>query len=277
MTKPDRVVFVAAGPGRSGADSTLKALTAHPSVTTAPVWNVPMVAAVNRLLAHAPSDGEAWLPRRAAQALTDVVGRLRAGSAADREAADALLAWTQARSVLIPVYGRLWMPVPLPRARWQLLIRRAMLMTASDGSHLAVKIGPHFSPLVTRVIGPQDCLLYAIRHPAETVIQLTASQVDGMRPAEAVHFVDVTLRHARRVLASLNAAALVVRLEELVCSPVHVLRKVEQTARLPLIEWPPQVLKELPADIRFAPDVDHPVVPGHGDGLATLASHWGYA
>ncbi|MGW1616233.1 hypothetical protein ACWCQZ_43655 [Streptomyces sp. NPDC002285] len=267
---------MAAGPGRSGADSTLKTLAAHPSVTTAPVWNVPTVAAVNRLLAHAPNDEQMWLPRRAAQALTEVVSRLRAGSANDGKAADALLTWTQARPIMIPVYGRLWMPTPLPRARWQSLIRNTMLLTASGGSHLAVKIGPHCSPLITSMIGPQDCLLYTVRHPVETVLQLTASQVDGMRPEEAVHFVDTTLRHARRVLASLNAPALIVRLEELVSSPAHVLAQVEQTARLPLIEWPSQVLKELPADIRCTPDLEHPVVQSHGGGFPALAADWGY-
>ncbi|MCG7210152.1 hypothetical protein [Streptomyces arenae] len=276
-TEPDTIVFVAAGPGRSGADSALKTLTAHPSVTTAPLWNVPMIAALNRLLAHAPDDGQNWLPRRAAQALTEVVSRLDAGSDTGKEAARALLASAQARSVTIPVYGRLWMPAPLPRTRWQLLVRKAMLLTAADGTHLAVKIGPHCSPLVTGILSPQDCLLYAVRHPAETVIQLTASQVDGMRPAEAVHFVSTALAHARRVLSSLNASAFVIRLEALVSAPTAVLSQAEQSTRLKPIQWPAHALQHLPTDIRCVPDLTHQAVQGHGETLTALASQWGYA
>ncbi|MFD3314218.1 hypothetical protein [Streptomyces sp. NPDC058694] len=236
-----------------------------------------MMAALNRLLAHAPNDGQNWLPRRAAQALTEVVNRLDAGSDTDKEAAQTLLTWTQARSVVIPVYGRLWMPAPLPCTQWQLLVRKTMLLTASGGTHLTVKIGPHCSPLITGIIGPQDCLLYTVRHPVETVIQLTASQVDGMRPVEAVHFVGTALRHARRVLASLTSAAFVVRLEDLVSTPAAVLAQAEQSARLEFIEWPAHVLKQLPTDIRCAPNLSHPAVKGHGETLATLASQWGYA
>ncbi|MFD5575051.1 hypothetical protein [Streptomyces cadmiisoli] len=277
MTEPAQVIFVAAGPGRSGADSTLTALSAHPFVTTAPVWNVAMTAAVNRLLAHAPNDDHNWLPRRAAQALTDVIARLDAGSAADRAAASDLLSRTRARSVTIPVYGRLWVPDPLPRRHWQRLIRETMLLTASGGSHLAVKIGPHVSRLVAGVLGPEDCLLFAVRHPVETAVQLAASRVDGMRPDEAVQYVDVALRHARHVLTGLDTRVDPVRLEELAHSPESTLARVEEIARLPRVAWPPHVLEALPHDVGRAPDLDHPLARAHGADLTALASQWGYA
>ncbi|MFI2346445.1 hypothetical protein ACH492_05170 [Streptomyces sp. NPDC019443] len=236
-----------------------------------------MIADLTQLLAHSPCDGQTWLPRRAAQALTDFTNRLAATSDAGRHAAASLKEATGAQSVTIPVYGHLLMPRPLPRPRWQSLVRQSLLMLAGDASHLIVKVGPHIARLITDILQPEDCLLYAMRHPVETVIGLATSQVDGMRPAEAVHFVETSLIHARTVLAAVSASTHVVQLEQLVSTPDTVLEEVARTAQLPGADWQGHARDTLPQDIECIPRWEHPHCRGYQDRLAALASAWNYA
>lgn len=276
-TGRQRMIFVAAGPGRSGADTTLRAIGTHPAVTVPSNCGPSVIASLLQLLAHAPCEDQTWLPRRAAQAMTDFVDRLAATSEAGREAAAVLVRATAAQSITIPVYGRLLMPSPLPRSRWRPLARQVLLHTAIDRSHAAVKIGPHTARLITDVLEPGDCLLYAVRHPVETVIGLAKSKVDGMRPEEAVHYVDMSLRHARTVLIGTAAATVVIQLEQLVSEPDAVLSEVARTAELPHDDWLAQARATLPTDVDCIPRWEHPHARGHLDQLTALAADWGYA
>ena len=185
-------------------------------------------------MVHAPSDCEAWLPRRAAQALTNVVNRLDAASDCGRSASAELTNAVQAIFIDIPVYGRLLLPAEFPLAHWGFLLRRALCSAAAltGGTQLALKTGAYAAPIVCSLLEPADSLIYTVRHPAETVIGLTESVVDGMRPAEAVDYVDLHLRQAKRVLAAAKCPTLVIRLENLVSCTDAVLTELAITTKL---------------------------------------------
>ena len=119
--------------------------------------------------------------------------------------------------------------------------------------------------------------MFAIRHPVETVLTLTDSAVDGMRPAEAVDLVTLQLSHARRLLASCGRRVLVVRLEELVTEPEIVLQGLAEAMGLPFeAGWATTAATMLPSDIRLAPAWNHDHVRMHRRELSDLANAWGY-
>ena len=230
-------------------------------------------------MVHAPSDVEAWLPRRAAQALTNVVNRLEAASDWGRSASAELTNAVQATFIDIPVYGRLLLPAEFPLAHWGFLLRRALCSAAglTGETQLALKTGAYAAPVVCSLLEPADSLIYTVRHPAETVIGLTESVVDGMRPTEAVDYVDLHLRQAKRVLAAAECPTLVIRLEDLVSCTDAVLTELAITTKLSdEARWRRAAQAVPPVDINCSPRWDHPAVQQHRLALAALANSWGY-
>jgi hypothetical protein len=279
MRASERITLVASGPGRSGADTLLRILSSHPFVTAPEHLGPSMITAMAQLLVHASSDGEAWLPRRAAQALTDVVYRLDAVGDHGRDASAELIKGAQASTIDIPVYGPLLLPLEISLLDWGRLLHRALYSAAAitDGSQLALKTGTYVGPIVATLLGLDDSLICSVRHPAETVIILTESVVDGMRAEEAVDYISLHLGHAKRLLAAAECPTGVVRLEDLVSSTDAVLSELIEIMRLPDDNcWRQAVRTVLPGDIKCSPRWDHPAVRPYRAALAALANSWGY-
>ncbi len=270
--------MVAAGPGRSGADTLTRILGLHPT-TVAADWSPALVAACIRMLLYCPSDGIAWLPRRAAQALTDVVQRFRLAGPAGQTAAGALIQGSSATTVHIAVYGTLLVPEQLPSSHWHELFRAALLACAeppADG-HSVFKVGPHLSRAVLPILSSTDVLLYAVRHPVETLITLTESAVDGMRPAEALHYMEICWLQFEHSYDASASPSTVIRLEQLIRQADETLDELISIAELTDDHcWRKTVRQSLPQDIRSAPQWKHPVVAPFKDRLSVLADAWGY-
>ncbi|MGM1061356.1 hypothetical protein [Saccharothrix sp. Mg75] len=180
----------------------------------------------------------------------------------------------------IPVYGQLMLPAEIPLQQWSSLVRQTLFKAAGldDATHLALKTGPHCAPLALSLLRPADALIYTIRHPAETVIGLTESVVDGMRPAEAVQYVELHLRQAAHLLATSAFPTLLVRLEDLVTQTEVSLAQLVNTTKLSNErDWQQAALAALPNDIYCSPRWDHPTVRPYRTELAALGDAWGYA
>ena len=279
MSAADRLTLVAAGPGRSGADTVLRILSRHPSVAVPEGLGPPLIAAIVQLLIHAPYDNKVWLPRRAAQALTDVAHRLEAVGDHGRSAAAELTRLTNAISVDVPVYGRLLLPGQFPLEHWVRFVRQALFSIAlSDRTLLALKTGVCSAPIVFSLLQPAGSLIYTVRHPVESVIGLTESAVDGMRQGEAVDYISIHLRQAKRLLSTAVSPTLLIRLEDLVSQTDSVLTELAVAiGMLDEPDWRQAARAVLPADIHCLPRWDHPAVQSHRQELAMLASSWGYS
>ena len=279
MRAAERLTLVAAGPGRSGADTLLRVIGRHPYATVPAGAGPSLIAGITQLMVHASCDSEAWLPRRAAQALTDVVHRLDAIDAREGTASAELIEAAQAVLIDIPVYGPLLLPAEFPLAHWGAILRQALCSSAvsANGTHVALKIGACAAPVLRALLGPADSLVYTVRHPAETVIGLTESVIDGMRPVEAVKYVNFSLSQARRMLAATGCPTLVVRLEDLVSRTDIALSELLTTMGLSNEAcWQRAARTALPADVNCSPRWDHPAVRPYRAVLATLAASWGY-
>lgn len=272
-----RLTLVAAGPGVAGNNAVLRILGRHPDATLAEGWGPSLVTAIAGTLAHAPGDCEAWLPVRAAHALTGLVRELVAVGEPGRRAAAELTGAVAATAVDIPIHARLFLPAELPLTQWAPLLRRALCSCGGPvaGTHLVVPAGAQLAPVVCRLLEPGDSLIATVRHPAEAVIRLTSPVARRMRPAEAVGFVEWQLDQVARVLAAAACPTLVVALEDLVLSTDAVLTRLAAVTGLPgPARWRRDARQALPEGVQRRPRWEHPAVRPHRAALAALAAAW---
>jgi len=279
MKDKKNVIFVAPGPGKSGADTTLRVLGCHPDIATPIALGPALVGAVLRLLVHAPYDQDAWLPRRAAQAFADVCRRLRLLGPFGERAAKTLEDSANVIFIDIPVYGHLAMPAPMPASTWRVLIRQIFLdaIDTTERQYVALKLGPYCTGLVATLLDSGDVFLHVVRHPVESVITLTEPVIDGMRPLEAIDYVSLSLRHTQHVINMAASKNQTVKLEDLISSPDKVLAKLKHILRLSEHqEWQAMSARCLPQGIQCEPRWDHPHICGYRQELAALAQELRY-
>lgn len=278
-----RLALVTAAPGRSGADALTAALLHHPKVAPPAGWTPALLGASFSLAIHAASDAPSYLPRRAAQALTDVVARLEELGEPGVQAASRLVRACGATTVTIPVYGELLLPAERSRHWWLTAVRSALVDSVPPEAQLAViKSGPVNPPAMAALLCDSDSHLFVVRHPASLAMGLLASVVDGMRPAEAVDLVDAALRQAKELHAKLDRQTLTVRLEALCSEPEVALGTLADFLRLDAASpggaaWLTAAKAGLPADVGPPPVCDQTALAPHAHQLDELAKDWGYA
>lgn len=271
-----RVVVISSAPGRAGADAMIRALGAHPSASLSPCGPA-VLTSLHELAIHGDSSSDRYLPRRAAQALTDTLDRLKLCGTHGDQVAEGLLRSTGARSINIPAYGELWLPTPRERDSWLQLARDVLLQLEQDPSKVTlVKAGFSMSRGLDRILKADDLHVRMVRHPVTLVETLTGSEVDSMRLDEAIALVEE---------AALSTGAgshhcgpiMEVRLEDLCADPSSILALIAK--RLGLAEspeWISHAARTLPSDIRIPDLRRNPRVGGYWPPQSVLAA-WGYA
>lgn len=271
-----RVVLISSAPGRAGADALIRALGAHPSVSVSPC-GPPVLTSLHELAIYGDDSADRYLPRRAAQALTDTLDRLQQCGPHGHDVAEGLLRSTAARSVDIPVYGELWLPTPRKRDSWLQLARDMIVELDPDpGNVTLVKAGFAMSRGLNRILKADDLHVSMVRHPVTLVETLTDSRVDSMRLDEAIALVEQAALGTGEGSHHCNSI-MEVRLEDLCADPFRVLALVAERLGLDeSYEWMSHAARTLPSDIRI-PDLRRsPRVGGYSPPQSVLAA-WGYA
>ena len=272
-----RLIQVACGPGRSGADTFVGALGCHRDVSNQALPPALLAAAVETLQFGA-ADSDSYLPRRAAQVFTAFQERLRAFGPHGEQATVHLRDSCAAEEIYVPVYGDLLLPGPRSTIWWAEAIRVALTTAGSPSGGWAVaKVGSGISAAALSLLTSEDVLVFVVRHPAVLLRTLTESITDGMLPVEAVLYLHQAFGHARTLLASVRARVVVVRLEEFCGAPRSVLPILAKCLDLPAWEtdaehWATAIQPGLPTDVRVPSDQTWP----RDAILRRLAEEWGY-
>lgn len=222
-----QLLLVTAAPGRSGADALTRALICHPEVEAPEGWTAALLGAAHALTVHADSTSAWYLPRRAAQALTDLVSRLEECGDRGHVAADRLLRASRSRGVTIPVYGELYLPQEQQGAWWRATVRSTILdLAPAEARVVVLKSGAVNPPAVATILDPADRHVHIVRQPSPLVAGLAESVVDGLHPSEARHWVETARESTGVAYAELAITPMVVRLEHLCADPLAVLPSV---------------------------------------------------